>query len=665
MRLSITLLLSTLAVSFTVFSGCSDDEESVPPTETTDRTPPLVAITDDVVGIANAPVTFTFTFSENVGSSFTIDDINVMGGTPGSLTVLSGTSATLVVTPPDNMTGTLTVAIPAMSFEDAAGNANANATTADQVFDTTSSGDTTPPTVTITDNAVGVARGAVTFTFTFSEDVGTSFAADDITVAGGTSQALNSVSTTVATLVVTPPADSTGTLTVTVAAMSFQDGAGNLNVDAITAEQDFDTTSGAPFNGVVFDDGFGAGVAFEAFDNSVNDISLDTTQTQTGTAALRIVVPNTEYTGGALVLTPGADVSAFDGVTFWARADSPKTLNVVGIGNDAADAIFNTEITQGLPVTTSWTQYTIPIPEPSVLTAQTGLFHFAEGADEGAYTLWLDEIRYVNLPAGTVTDPRPAIAPATAALAVGETFSIGGASIVYSIDGSDVTLSPSAPAFFNYTSSDESVATVDGFGVITAISEGMARITADLGGVAAQGAIMTNVGAGCPPTGANLAVNGDFETGDFSCVQQFLNGGTQSITTMNPSAGTYAVNLNVVTQDADTVIKFANLTPGAFMPGDTIYISFDMRGAVTPGGVVFAEFFSELSEGGTSAAEILFGGGPIFPDANAAQWTNLRTTALTGPDTAGGVTLQLKAASGAGTADIYFDNVCVSTTPCP
>ena len=34
--------------------------------------------------------------------------------------------------------------------------------------------DTTPPTVTITDDVAGTADGDVTFTFTFSEDVGTS-----------------------------------------------------------------------------------------------------------------------------------------------------------------------------------------------------------------------------------------------------------------------------------------------------------------------------------------------------------------------------------------------------------------------------------------------------------------------------------------------------------
>ncbi|MEO1233638.1 MAG: hypothetical protein AAFZ18_32555, partial [Myxococcota bacterium] len=51
--------------------------------------------------------------------------------------------------------------------------------------DAGSTADTTPPTVTITDSAGGAATGDVTFTFAFSENVGTSFAIEDVTVEGG------------------------------------------------------------------------------------------------------------------------------------------------------------------------------------------------------------------------------------------------------------------------------------------------------------------------------------------------------------------------------------------------------------------------------------------------------------------------------------------------
>ena len=155
-----------------------------------------------------------------------------------------------------------------------------------------------------------------------------------------------------------------------------------------------------------------------------------------------------------------------------------------------------------------------------------------------------------------------------------------------------------------------------------------------------------------------LTTNGGFETGDFTGWTQFLESGTQSITTVDPASGTYSGNLNV---GGFTLMKQANMGIGQVTPdGQIINISFDMRGSVGIGGVVFAEFFSELDGGGTSKAEILFGGGPLFPNAS---WTNYSTTATTGSDVNGGVTLQLKVDCGANpscVSDVYFDNVSVT-----
>lgn len=106
--------------------------------------------------------------------------------------------------------------------------------------------DTVPPTVTITDNvSADNATGPVTFTFTFSEDVGTTFVAEDITVTGGTAGAFTRVSGTEATLVVTPVASSTGTISVGVAANKFKDLALNDNTVAASAQQAYDTRAPA------------------------------------------------------------------------------------------------------------------------------------------------------------------------------------------------------------------------------------------------------------------------------------------------------------------------------------------------------------------------------------------------------------------------------------
>ncbi len=101
--------------------------------------------------------------------------------------------------------------------------------------------DTTAPTVTVAnDVSATTATGPVTFTFVFSEDVGVSFDRTDITVAGGTAGAFNRISGSQATLVVTPPANTNGTMTVSVAAGRFTDIAGNANTVAATGSKAFD-----------------------------------------------------------------------------------------------------------------------------------------------------------------------------------------------------------------------------------------------------------------------------------------------------------------------------------------------------------------------------------------------------------------------------------------
>ena len=104
--------------------------------------------------------------------------------------------------------------------------------------------DSAAPTLLISDSVAAAtltATTAVTFNFAFSEDVGSSFSADDITVAGGTAAALVQVDATNYTLVVTPVADAAGSITVSVAAGRFNDLANNANAAAATAQQAYDT----------------------------------------------------------------------------------------------------------------------------------------------------------------------------------------------------------------------------------------------------------------------------------------------------------------------------------------------------------------------------------------------------------------------------------------
>ena len=101
-----------------------------------DTTAPVLTITDNVAATtATGDVTFTFAFNEDVGTTFTVDDITVVGGTKGTFTRTGGTGATLVVTPTANSAGMIQLSVAAGRFTDAAGNANV-ASSSQQAYNT-------------------------------------------------------------------------------------------------------------------------------------------------------------------------------------------------------------------------------------------------------------------------------------------------------------------------------------------------------------------------------------------------------------------------------------------------------------------------------------------------------------------------------------------------
>ena len=116
--------------------------------ESTDKVAPTVVITDNVPGAtATGPVTFTFTFSEEV-KDFTAEDVAVSGGDKAAtVTKSSATVYTLVVTPTANTTGTVSVSIPKDKFADMANNQNAAVAAVEQAYNTAlATAPTTAPT---------------------------------------------------------------------------------------------------------------------------------------------------------------------------------------------------------------------------------------------------------------------------------------------------------------------------------------------------------------------------------------------------------------------------------------------------------------------------------------------------------------------------------------
>lgn len=239
----------------------------------------------------------------------------------------------------------------------------------------------------------------------------------------------------------------------------------------------------------LFVDDYGADISFVPFGGSTNDVTVDATTSHSGTASLKIAVPAAGYTGGALVSATELDLSKYNAVSFWAKASVANTLNVVGLGNDAAAGSPLPVERTNLALTTDWQHFVVPVPWPSKLTAENGLFHFAEGAETATYSIWLDDIEYVV--ADNLGTPAPSIPTETRSITIGDTFPIAGASVLYTIDAVPLTVTVGA-AWFDYLSLDEGVASVTA-GVVTAEGVGSTTVTADLDGVMAGGTLTINV----------------------------------------------------------------------------------------------------------------------------------------------------------------------------
>ena len=249
---------------------------------------------------------------------------------------------------------------------------------------------------------------------------------------------------------------------------------------------------------VVFTDAYATGVTFAAFGGSVNDVTIDNTVNQSGTSSIKIVVPAAGYTGGAFAAATAQNLSTYNAVSFWIRGSAVKTLNVAGLGNNTTTTVYQTEL-ERIPVTTTWTKVIIPIPDRAKLTAETGLFHFAEGSDEGAYTIWLDNIQYETLAATIVGTPTASIATETLTKGAGDTFEASGLACTFPVN-SVATVLKVMKAYFTFTSGTPAVATVNALGVGTCLAVGTTAITARLGAVNATGTLTVNVIGGTVPT---------------------------------------------------------------------------------------------------------------------------------------------------------------------
>ena len=255
-----------------------------------------------------------------------------------------------------------------------------------------------------------------------------------------------------------------------------------------------------PVDPEVFIDGFSSGLNYAAFGGSkVTAFDVVTDIKYKGTRSMRIEVPDFEdpqgaYAGGAYFTNVGRNLSGYDALTFWAKASQSATIDIVGIGNDLGESRNLATIT-GLAVNSNWKKYIIPIPDPGRWTAERGMFFYSEGPENNkGYTIWFDEVQFEKL--GTIAYPRPFILNGqdqnTVAI-IGQTLTIGDIYVLFNMpDGTDQRVNVS-PTYFTYSSSNESVATVNANGQISVVGLGTAKVTAKFGSIDATGSITINV----------------------------------------------------------------------------------------------------------------------------------------------------------------------------
>lgn len=147
-----------------------------------------------------------------------------------------------------------------------------------------------------------------------------------------------------------------------------------------------------------------------------------------------------------------------------------------------------------------------------------------------------------------------------------------------------------------------------------------------------------------------MAVNGDFETGDYTGWDVFPQTGTNQIAPGNGS--TFSGLSTLPSGPADNLIKQSNRLAGSIQPGDAITVTFDAKGNLGVSAVAQVIVFSEFTGGGAT---------PTFFDFGLTdQWQSYTYNTSAGGDVGGGVTLALKVGCGAVpgcTADVNWDNV--------
>lgn len=230
--------------------------------------------------------------------------------------------------------------------------------------------------------------------------------------------------------------------------------------------RDIDTEQLAPYPDIadVYIDGFASDMQYQAW-GKVTNFSIDNDVKYDGTSSMRIEVPSANdpmgtWAGGNFYSTMGRNLTRYDALTFYAKA-SVSTSIEVGYGNDGGAADYLVTL-KNLKLNTNWQKVIIPIPNAAKLLSEKGLFYYSAGmvSDEG-YSIWFDDVKFEKL--GLVAHPaigdveRPAFPGAV---------EVGKLTATFSLPNGVTQAEEVSPKYFTFSSSDESVASMQGDSIV-------------------------------------------------------------------------------------------------------------------------------------------------------------------------------------------------------
>jgi hypothetical protein len=250
----------------------------------------------------------------------------------------------------------------------------------------------------------------------------------------------------------------------------------------------------------VFIDTFSAGLNYAAF--SGTDIFAFQVDSEVAynksSASMRFDVPNANdpagaYAGGAFFTNTGRDLTSYNVLTFWAKSSVAATVGVIGYGIDLGENKYPASI-ENVRLSTVWKKYYIPIPDPSKLKTEKGMFYISAGPENNnGYSFWVDEVKFEKL--GTIGQGQASILNGKNPIQnsyIGVSTTIEGLTCTFSLPNSVNQPVVLSPTYYNFVSSNNAVATVDTNGKVTAVGAGTAVITALFNGVKCAGSLTVN-----------------------------------------------------------------------------------------------------------------------------------------------------------------------------